>query len=169
MHAWAPGASLYLSATQELHTGPSAAWPVLHTQPVAPVCVCWLSAHAVQFCGPGSALYVPGAHGTQRDSPSLPEDPASQVHADAYEAPALEVDFPGTQLVHAADAFAALYLPRAQGRHAAPPSAPVDPASQAHAESEMAPTVVEDLPAGQEVHCTAPGDDAYLLCPRSSV
>jgi len=122
-----------------------------------------LAAHAVQVCGPGSALYVPGAHGTHSESPSLPEDPASHVHANAYKAPALVVDFPGTQVVHAADAFSALYLPRAQGRHAAPPSAPVDPASQVHAESELAPTVVEDLPAGHEAHCTAPGDDAYLL------
>jgi hypothetical protein len=122
-----------------------------------------LAAHVLQFCGPGTALYVPGAHGTHRDSPSLPEDPALHVHADADKAPATKLDFPGSQLVHAADTFSALYFPQAQGWHAAAPSAPVVPASQAQAESEMAPTVVEDLPAGHEVHCTAPGDDAYWL------
>jgi len=119
--------------------------------------------HVEQFCGPGSALNVPAAQSTHGDSPSLPVDPASQVHAEYANAPALEVDFPSTQLVHAADPIAALYSPWSQGRHAAAPSAPVDPASHMHSESETAPTVVEDLPPGQEVHCTAPGEDAYLL------
>jgi len=169
-----PDCALYLPASHSIHTdSPSLPVdPALHVHvesDKAPALKVDLpSTHWVQLCGPRCDLYVPASHSIHTDSPSLPVDPALHVHVESDKAPVLKLDLPTTHSVQTAEPFCDLYVPSSQSEHTAPPSAPVDPASQMHSASEVAPSVVVDLPLGHQVQCTAPGDAAYLLCVQYS-
>ena len=161
VHEADPTADLCLPNSHDVHVpGPSG--PVdpalqVHSFAVEPVMTeNFPVAHAVHEADPTSVLYLPTAQDSQVPLPSVPVDPALQVHTSSVVEPVTVEDLPMAHAVHAADPDCVLYLPTAHTAHVPSPSDPVVPALHVHI-FEIEPVPVELFPVAHTVHRSEPG------------
>ena len=152
--------------------------------------VCNLINHALaRTHSPPSGPVEPALH-THAVSAALPAGEAElsghDAHVASAVAPASAEYLPASQSVHSALPVPALNLPAAQSTHA-PPSGPVEPALQTHADAPalpvgeeelaghashvvlaVAPSAAEYLPASQSMHVSMPAPALNLPAAQST-